>query len=53
MQTDASQHGIGAVLLQEEQGQLKPDLYISRKLLPREVNYSTVEKECLAVNLTL
>ncbi len=53
VQTDASQHGIGAVLLQEEQGQLKPVLYISRKLLPREVNYSTVEKECLAVKWTL
>ncbi len=53
MQTDASQHGIGAVLLQEEQGQLKPVLYISRKLLPREVNYSTVGKECLAVKWTL
>lgn len=33
VQTDASQHGIGAVLLQEEEGQLKPVVYISRKLL--------------------
>lgn len=53
VQTDASQQGIGAVLLQEEQGQLKPVVYISRKLLPREVNYSTVEKECLAVKWAL
>ncbi len=53
VQTNASQHGIGAVLLQEEQGQLKPVVYISRKLLPREVNYSTVEKECLAVKWAL
>ncbi len=53
VQTDASLHGIGAVLLQEEQGQLEPVVYISRKLLPREVNYSTVEKECLAVKWAL
>lgn len=53
VQTDASEHGIGAVLLQEGQGQLQPIAYISRKLLPRECKYSTVEKECLAIKWAL
>lgn len=35
VQTDASEHGIGAVLLQGDSGQLRPVAYISRKLLPR------------------
>jgi len=53
VQTDASEHGLGAVLLQGEQGHLKPIAYISRKLLPRETRYSTVEKECLAIGRTM
>lgn len=53
VQTDASEHGLGAVLLQGEQGHLKPIAYISRKLLPWETKYSTVEKECLAVKWAL
>ncbi len=53
VQTDASEHGIGAVLLQGEQGYIKPIASISRKLLPRETKYSTVEKECLAVKWAL
>lgn len=53
VQTDASQFGLGAVLLQGEQGHLRPIAFISRKLLPRETRYSTVEKECLAVKWAL
>ena len=53
VQTDASERGLGAVLLQGADGQLKPVAYISRKLLPRECNYSTVEKECLAIKWAL
>ena len=49
IQTDASNTGIGAVLLQEYEGIKHPICYISRKLLQREKNYSVGERECLAV----
>ena len=49
LQTDASCSGIGSVLLQESEGKLMPVAFASRKLLPREVNYSTVERECLGI----
>jgi hypothetical protein len=49
VQTDASSNGIGAVLLQEKDGQVHPISYISRKLLDRETRYSTIERECLAI----
>ncbi|XP_060062936.1 uncharacterized protein LOC132543450 [Ylistrum balloti] len=49
LRTDASDTALGAVLLQEENGQTMPVAYTSRKLLPREKNYAIVEKECLAI----
>ena len=50
LQTDASDLGIGAVLNQKGEDQEEhPVAYASRRLLPREVRYSTVEKECLAI----
>ncbi|XP_041424995.1 uncharacterized protein LOC121395491 [Xenopus laevis] len=50
VQTDASNYGLGAVLSQvNSKGEEHPVIYLSRKLLPREVAYATVEKECLAV----
>ena len=49
LQTDASDVGIGAVLMQRYDGTLFPVSYASRKLLPRERNYSVVERECLAL----
>ena len=50
LQTDASERGLGAVLSQYDiEGKDHPVLYLSRKLLPREQNYATIEKECLAM----
>ena len=45
IQFDASQHGLGAVLLQGEQ----PVAYASRALTPTEENYAQIEKELLAI----
>ena len=52
LQTDASDVGIGAVLSQGGD-QDQPIAYYSRKLVDREKNYSTVEKECLAIVLAV
>ena len=50
LRTDASDVGVGAVLLQEFEGEGRlPIAYASKKLLPREKNYSTIEKECLGI----
>lgn len=53
VQTDASGVGLGAVLLQGEEGNQLPIQYISRKLFPREKRYSTIEKEALAIKWAL
>ncbi|XP_072166473.1 uncharacterized protein [Diadema setosum] len=49
LRTDASENGIGAVLLQEFDGEKFPVAFASKKLLDRERRYSTIERECLAV----
>ena len=49
VQTDASGVGVGAVLSQVLGDEEHPVTYISRKFLPHEKAYSTVEKEALAV----
>lgn len=52
LQTDASERGVIAVLSQQdEKGQDHKVAFFSRKLLPRETKYATVEKECLAIKL--
>ncbi|CAM1295897.1 Uncharacterised protein r2_g521 [Pycnogonum litorale] len=47
--TDASETGIGAVLMQDYDGKKLPVKYISRKLTAAESRYSTIERECLAL----
>ena len=49
VQTDASDVGIGAALLQEYDGHFHPVRFVSRKLKAAEQNYSTIEKEGLAI----
>lgn len=53
VQTDASRVGLGAVLLQDVEGERRPIAYLSRKMFPRETRYSTVEQECLAIKWAL
>ena len=47
IQADASQHGLGACLLQHG----KPVAYASRSLSTSEHNYAQIEKELLAIVL--
>ena len=49
VEADASNTGIGAALLQDHEDRRFPVAYASRKLLPRERNYSIIERECLAL----
>jgi RNase H-like domain found in reverse transcriptase/Reverse transcriptase (RNA-dependent DNA polymerase)/Integrase zinc binding domain/Chromo (CHRromatin Organisation MOdifier) domain/Integrase core domain len=51
---DASDYAIGSEISQlDENGKRKPVLFYSRKLLPAEMNYSTADKELLAIVQTL
>ena len=54
VKADWSQFCCGAVLTQENDlGREHPIAHFAKKLLPRETNCSTVEKECLAILLAL
>ncbi|KAL3861238.1 hypothetical protein ACJMK2_007286 [Sinanodonta woodiana] len=53
VQTDASDTAVGAVLSQTLGGEEHAVAYLSRKLLPREQKYATIEKECLAIVLAI
>ncbi|PIK41284.1 hypothetical protein BSL78_21861 [Apostichopus japonicus] len=49
LRTDASDKGIGALLMQDIEGCKFPIAFASKKLLPREEKFSVIEKECLAL----
>jgi hypothetical protein len=47
--TDASEYGIGGVLQQEINGELRNLYYHSQLMTPCQRRYSTIEKEALAI----
>ena len=49
LRTDASYYGLGAVILQEYDGILKPVCYAGKKLNASEIKYSVIEKECYGI----
>ena len=49
LQVEASGLGIGAIVLQEENGKKVPVAYASRKLKQSERSYTVIERECLAL----
>lgn len=53
MHCDASDFGVGAVLIQGEGDQERVIMYMSQKLSSAQLKYSTTEKECLAVLLAI
>lgn len=49
LHTDASNVGLGAVLMQEHEGNLRPIGFASRVLTSAEKNYSVTDREMLAI----
>lgn len=49
LHTDASQYALGSALLHKENGKLYPVAYHSRKFSNTEANYSTTDREMLAI----
>lgn len=49
LRVDASQHGVGSVLLQIKDGVLQPIMFNSAKFSPQAMNWSTIEQECYAI----
>ena len=48
-ETDASDVGLGATLLQDRDGQIFSSTYATRKLLYRERRYCVMDRECLGI----
>ena len=46
---DASEHAIGGVLSQEQEGKWKPITFLSRTMQPVERNYKIYDKELLVI----
>ena len=53
LKVDASDTGLGSALMQVFEGREFPVAFASKKLLPRECRYATIEKECLAIVLAV
>lgn len=49
LRTDASDIGLGAVLMQSHDGKLFPVGYASKKLSRSEAKFSAIERECFAI----
>ena len=49
VETDASEHAIGGVLSQEQDGKWRPIAFLSRMMQPAEQNYEIYDKELLAI----
>lgn len=49
LSTGASNKSLGACMMHEFDGMRHPIMYASKKLLPREQNYSVGEREALAI----
>lgn len=49
LRVDACEVGVGAVLMQSFKGKLFPIGLAGKKLSDRELKYSTIENECLAI----
>ena len=52
LQTDTSERGI-RLSQRDDKGVEHLVAFYSRKLLPRETRYSTIEKECLAIKAAM
>jgi len=49
VEMDTSEHAIGGVLFQEQEGKWKPIVFLSRTMQPAERNYKIYDKELLAI----